>query len=110
MAELNKSDIDKLLQTIRKIPPHVVGTPINRNEYITEFAEESYFEDFKQDSYKMIALELWELLEDIEKAESLTTNDPQALYSIVKELTVKRFVYLPQDKISELKTLRNKQE
>jgi hypothetical protein len=105
--ELEKKDIDKLLQTIRKIPPHVVGTPIDRNEFIVEFAEESYFKNFVQDNYKMIALELWELLEDIEKAEALTTNDPQALNSLVKELTSKRFVYLTQDKINELKRTRN---
>jgi hypothetical protein len=107
MTELGKNDIDKLLQTIRKIPPHVVGTPINRNEYITEFAEESYFKNFKQDSYKMIALELWELLEDIEKAESLTANDPQALYSLIRELTSKRFIYISQDQINKLKKIRN---
>ena len=78
---MGKNEIDKLLQTIRKIPPHVVGTPINRNEFIMEFAEESYFEGFQRRCYEMIALELFELLEDIEKAESLTANDPQALYS-----------------------------
>jgi hypothetical protein len=107
MTELGKNDIDKLLQTIRKIPPHVVGTPINRNEYITEFAEETYFKNFIQDDYKMISLELFELIEDIEKAESLTKNDPQALCSLIKELTSKRFVYLTQDKINELKKTRN---
>jgi hypothetical protein len=106
MTELRKNDIDKLLQTIRRIPPHVVGTPIDRNEYITEFAEEAYFTNFKKDSYKMTALELWELLEDIEKAEALTTNNPQALCSLVKELTAKRFIYLSQDKVNELKTTR----
>lgn len=105
--KLGKNDIDKLLQTIRKIPPHVVGTPINRNEFIVEFAEESYFKDFKEDDYEMIALELFELLEDIEKAEAITTNEPKALCSLVKELTAKRFIYLSEDKSNELKRIRN---
>jgi hypothetical protein len=107
MTELGKNDIDKLLQTIRKIPPKVVGTPIDRNEFIVEFAEESYFKNFQSDDYKMISLELWELLEDIEKAESLTANDPQALCSILKQLTANRFIYLSQDKVNELRAIRN---
>ena len=107
MTELSKSDIDRLLQTIRKVPPHVVGTPIDRDEFIIEFAEESYFKDFVKDDYKMISLELFELLEDIEKLEALTKNDPQALSSLVKELTAKRFIYLSEDNFNELKKIRN---
>ncbi|HMG14304.1 MAG TPA: hypothetical protein VK590_02585 [Saprospiraceae bacterium] len=107
MTELSKSDVDKLLQTIRKVPPHVVGTPLNRNEFIVELAEEISFKDFVKDDYKMISLELFELLEDIEKAEALTVNDPKALCSLVKELTAKRFIYLSKDKSNELKKNRN---
>lgn len=107
MSELSKSDVDKLLQTIRKIPPHVVGTPIDRNEFIVEFAEETYFKDFEKKSFDMITLELFNLLEDIEKTVALTQNDLIALSSIVKELTAKRFIYLSQEKANELKHKRD---
>jgi hypothetical protein len=106
--ELGKKDIDKLLQTIRSIPPHVVGTPIDRNEYYMEFAEEVSFVNFDKKDNKMISLELWELLEDIEKAEAITTNDHLAFRSLIKELTLKRFVYCSQEEINELKSKRNK--
>lgn len=103
MSELSKSDVDRLLQAIRKIPPYVVGTPIDRDEFIVEFAEETTFKNFKKSSFEATALELFNLLEDIEKSIALTQNDLVAMESIVKELAGKRFVYLSQEKANELR-------
>lgn len=100
--EFGKSDIDKLLQIIRRIPPHVDGTPINRNEFIMEVAEEVNFKNFTSHDYVMIALELFKLIEDIEKMETIADGE-NALRSLLRELTIKRFIYLSQEKVNELK-------
>jgi hypothetical protein len=107
MSDLEKENIDKLLQAIRKVPPFVKGTPIDRDEFVVEFAEESYFENFKQDDYKMISLELFELLEDIERTELNNEIDNDALRSIIKQLTMNRFIYLSTEKVIELRRTRN---
>jgi hypothetical protein len=94
--------IDKLLQAIKKIPPHVKRTPLDRNEYLAELAEEPQFLSYNVPDYKVMAYEMWRLIEDIEKAEILTT-DELALRSILKELAVKRFIYFTNDDIEVLK-------
>jgi hypothetical protein len=95
------SMIDKLLQAIKKIPPNVKGTPLNRNEYLTEIAEEPLFLSHNIPDYKVMTYIMWRIIEDIEKAENVTT-DELSLRSIVKELAVKRFVYLTNDDIEVL--------
>lgn len=107
MSELSKEDVDKLLQSIRKVPPFVKGTPINRDEFVVEFAEETYFKNFKQDDYQRISLELFELLEDIERTELNKEIDDNALRSIIKQLTMNRFIYLSTEKVIELRRTRN---
>lgn len=92
---------DKLLQAIKKIPPNVKGTPIDRNQHITEMAIEPIFIPHIEGDYKLIALELWRIIEDIEKSE-LATGDNLALRSLVRELTPKRYVYMSEEKVKEL--------
>jgi hypothetical protein len=96
------SMIDKLLQAIKKIPPNVKGTPLDRNETLAEIAEEPLFLSYNVPNYKVMAYEMWRLIEDIEKVEILTT-DEMALRSILKELAVKRFIYFTNDDIEVLK-------
>jgi len=105
MSELQRQDIDRLLQAIRKIPPKVIGTPIDRNESVVEMAKENYFVNFDSNDFRLIAVELYDLLEDLEKAEALTKDDDLALRSLVKELTSKRFIYLSEEKANELRRL-----
>jgi hypothetical protein len=99
--EIIMSLIDKFLQAIKKIPPNVKNTPLNRNKYLTEIAEEPQFLSHNIPDYKVMAYEMWRIIEDIEKVEILTT-DELALRSILKELAVKRFVYLTNDDIQVL--------
>jgi hypothetical protein len=96
------SMFDKLIQTFKKIPPYVKGTPLDRNEYLTELSEEPLFLSYNVPDYKVMAYEMWRLIEDIEKTEILTT-DEMALRSILKELAVKRFIYFTNDDIEVLK-------
>lgn len=96
------SIFDKLVETLKKIPPNVKGSPIDRNEFLTELALEPSFNPHTEGDYKEIALELFKLLEDIETAERVTT-DYLALRSLVIELCVKRYIYLSEEKVKELR-------
>lgn len=94
---------NKVIQAFKKIPPNVVGTPINRNAYITEMAEEPMFVSHKIHDYKIISYELYKIIEDIEKSEVVTTGDDIGLRSLVKELAEKRFIYLNNADLEKLK-------
>ena len=100
--------IDRLLQGIKQIKPKVEQSPISRNQYLEEFANEPHFVSHQVDDYKVIAFELWKILDDIEKAEVLTPNDTIAYRSIVKELAQKRFVYLKETEMHPLEKEVNK--
>jgi hypothetical protein len=96
------SIFDKLVQTLRKVPPYVEGTPLDRNECLTEMSSDSpIFVSHLEGDFKAIAYELWKILEDVERAE-LVTTDYLAFNSIVKELAEKRYIYMNDELVKEL--------
>jgi hypothetical protein len=99
----------KLVQALRKVVPNVKGTPLDRNEFLNEIANEPVFIPHIEGDYKVMALELWRIIEDIEKVD-LATEDNLALRSLVRELTPKRFIYMNDEMANELsKYQMNKQ-
>lgn len=96
------SVFDKLVQALRKVPPNVRNTPMNRNQYIEEIGMDTpVFLPHIEGDYKVIAYELWKIIEDIEKAESVTT-DYLAFRSIVTELSEKRYIYMNEEQVKQL--------
>jgi len=104
------SIFDKLVQTLRKVPPNVIGTPLDRNEYLTEMSLDSpIFLSHLEGDYKAVAYELWKIIEDIERAENVTT-DYLAFKSIVDELTKKRYIYMNDELVKELEQYQLNQQ
>jgi hypothetical protein len=100
-----KSPIDDLLQKIRDTSNDQKDYPTNPNEvnnFLNEFAEEHNFDKFREKDLVFSCVKLWEIIEDIEKAEKVIVDDQIALRTIIKELTSKRFLYANPIVVKEL--------